>query len=221
MIKEAGKVVIVSSDRNLNQALIEQFELIEFLDGKFFCDLADYKNNSHPDLIIYNNEVKKLQFLDIKNHIKTNKLSCAIIILNDDLDCSTKLKLDEKNNYIFIDKPFNYDFLEKVIFDTLKSHSSKVIYLDKVKFYPSKKLLVNSSNLEIRLTEKETDILLFLYYSVNKVVSKEILLHKVWGYRNGVNTHTLETHLYYLRKKLDLDSDKLITTEKGGYLMSL
>ncbi len=177
--------------------------------------MGDYENNNHPDLIIYNNEVKKLQLLDIKNHIKTNKLSCPIIILNDCLDYSVKLKLDEKNDYIFIDKPFSYDFLEKVIFDTLKSYSSKVIYLDNVTFYPIKKLLVNSSNLEIRLTEKETDILLFLYYSVNKVVSKDILLHKVWGYSNGVNTHTLETHLYYLRKKLD--NDKLINLSLKGF----
>ena len=219
MIKEAGKVVVVSSDRNLNQALFDQFELVDFLDVKFLPDVGDYENNNHPDLIIYNNEVKKLQLLDIKNHIKTNKPSCPKIILNDYLDYSVKLKLDEKNDYIFIDKPFSYDFLEKVIFDTLKSHSSKVIYLDNVTFYPIKKLLVNSLNLEIRLTEKETDILLFLYYSVNKVVSKEYLLHKVWGYSNRVNTHTLETHLYYLRKKLD--NDKLITTKKGGYLMSL
>ena len=181
--------------------------------------MGDYENNNHPDLIIYNNEVKKLQLLDIKNHIKTNKPSCPKIILNDYLDYSVKLKLDEKNDCIFIDKPFSYDFLEKVIFDTLKSYSSKVIYLDTVTFYPIKKLLVNSSNLEIRLTEKETDILLFLYYSVNKVISKKYLLNKVWGYSNGVNTHTLETHLYYLRKKLD--NDKLITTEKGGYLLSL
>ena len=219
MIKEAGKVVLISSDHNLNQALFDQFKLVDFLDIEFFSDVGDYENNNHPDLIIYNNEVKILQLLDIKNHIKTNNPSCPIIILNDYLDYSVKLKLDEKNDYIFIDKPFNYDFLEKVIFDTLKSHSSKVIYLDNVTFYPIKKLLVNSSNLEIRLTEKETDILLFLYYSVNKVVSKDILLHKVWGYSNGVNTHTLETHLYYLRKKLD--NDKLITTEKGGYLLSL
>jgi len=219
MIKEAGKVVIVSSDYDLNQALFDQFELVDFLEVKFFSDVSDYENNNHPDLIIYNSEVKKLQLLDIKNHIKINKLSCAKIILNDHSDHLVKLKLDEKNDYILIDKPFNYDFLEKVIFDTLKSYSSKVFYLDKAKFYPIKKLLVNSSNLEIRLTEKETDILLFLYYSVNKVVSKEILLHKVWGYSDGVTTHTLETHLYHLRKKLD--NDKLITTEKGGYLMSL
>ena len=219
MIKEAGKVVLISSDHNLNQALFDQFKLVDFLDIEFFSDVGDYENNNHPDLIIYNNEVKKLQLLDIKNHIKTNKPSCPKIILNDYLDHSVKLKLDEKNDYIFIDKPLSYDFLEKVIFDTLKSYSSKVIYLDTVTFYPIKKLLVNSLNLEIRLTEKETDILLFLYYSVNKVVSKEYLLHKVWGYSNGVNTHTLETHLYYLRKKLD--NDKLITTEKGGYLLSL
>ena len=219
MIKEVGKVVLISSDRNLNQALADQFELVDFLEFKFFPDLDDYKDNNHPDLIIYNNEVKILQLLDIKNHIKTNKPSCPKIILNDYLDYSVKLKLDEKNDCLFIDKPFSYDFLEKVIFDTLKSYLSKVIYLDNVTFYPIKKLLVNSSNLEIRLTEKETDILLFLYYSVNKVVSKDILLHKVWGYENGVNTHTLETHLYYLRKKLD--NDKLITTKKGGYLMSL
>ena len=219
MIKEAGKVVLISSDHNLNQALFDQFKLVDFLDVEFFSVVDDYENNNHPDLIIYNNEVKKLQLLDIKNHIKTNKPSCPRIILNDYLDYSVKLKLDEKNDYIFIDKPFSYDFLEKVIFDTLKSYSSKVIYLDNVTFYPIKKLLVNSSNLDIRLTEKETDILLLLYYSVNKVVSKEYLLNKVWGYSNGVNTHTLETHLYYLRKKLD--NDKLITTKKGGYLMSL
>ena len=219
MIKEMGKVVVISSDTNLNRALFDQFKLVDFLDVKFFSDVFDCKNHNHPDLIIYNNEIKKLQFLNITNHIKTKNFSCPIIILNDCLDCSVKLKLNEKNDYILIDKPFSYDFLEKVIFDTLKSYSSKVIYLDNVTFYPIKKLLVNSSNLEIRLTEKETDILLFLYYSVNKVVSKDILLHKVWGYGNGVNTHTLETHLYYLRKKLD--NDKLITTEKGGYLMSL
>ena len=218
MIKETGKVVVISSDRNLNQALFDQFELVASLDVQFFSDLDNYDNHNHPNLIIYNNEVKKLQFLDIKNHIKTNKISCAIIILNDYSDYSMKLKLDEKNSYIFIDKPFSYNFLKKVIFDTLKSRSSKVIYLDSVKFYPIKKLLVNSSNLEIRLTEKETDILLFLFYSKYKVVSKEILLNEVWGYSNGVTTHTLETHLYHLRKKLD--NDKLITTEKGGYRMS-
>ena len=219
MIKEMGKVVVISSDTNLNRALFDQFELVDFLDVKFFSDVFDCENHNHPDLIIYNNEIKKLQFLDIKNHINTKNFSCPIIILNDCLDYSVKLKLNEKNDYILIDKPFNYDFLEKVIFDTLKSHSSKVIYLDNLKFHPMKKLLVNSSNLEIRLTEKETDILLFLYYSVNKVVSKEILLHKVWGYSDGVTTHTLETHLYHLRKKLDNDS--LIITEKGGYIMSL
>ena len=219
MIKEMGKVVLVSSDSNLNQALSDQFELVNFMEVQVFSDLVNYKYQNQPDLIIYNNEIKKLQLSDIINHIKTNKISCAIIVLHDCLDYSEQLKSDETNDYIFINKPFNYDFLEKVIFDTLKSRSVKVIYLDKTKFYPIKKLLVNSSNLEIRLTEKETDILLFFYNSANKVISKDMLLNKVWGYGDRVTTHTLETHLYHLRKKLE--NDKLITTEKGGYLMSL
>ena len=219
MIKETGKVVLVSSDSTLNQALTDQFELISFVKVQIFPDLVNYKCQSQPDLIIYNNEIEKLQLSDIRTHIKTNKLFCAIIVLNDCLDYSEKLKSDAKNSFIFIDKPFNYNFLEKVIFDTLKSRSSKVIYLDNIKFYPMKKLLVNSSNLEIRLTEKETDILFFLFYSSDRVVSKEILLNEVWGYSDRVTTHTLETHLYHLRKKLN--NDNLITTEKGGYRLSL
>ena len=69
MIKEAGKVVLISSDHNLNQALFDQFKLVDFLDIEFFSDVGDYENNNHPDLIIYNNEIKKLQFLNITNHI--------------------------------------------------------------------------------------------------------------------------------------------------------
>ena len=71
---------------------------------------------------------------------------------------------------------------------------------------------------EVRLTEKETDILMFLYSFANQTVSKKQLLDEVWGYKDGVTTHTLETHLYYLRKKLG--DDKIISTEKDGYLLS-
>jgi len=78
--------------------------------------------------------------------------------------------------------------------------------------------LVISEVNEVRLTEKETDILMFLYSFANQTVSKKQLLNEVWGYKDGVTTHTLETHLYYLRKKLG--DDKIISTEKDGYLLS-
>lgn len=219
MINDIGKVVLVSSDVNLNQALFDQFELLNFLEIDVFHNLADYIKHNDLDLIVYNTEPKKLELLEIENHIRINKFSCEIIILNDSFGHLIKSKLNKTTDCIFIDKPFNYEFFEQVIFDIIKRKLSKVIYLNNIKFYPIKKLIVNKVNLEIRLTEKESDILLFLYNSANKVITKEILLNEVWGYSRGITTHTLETHLYHLRKKLD--SDNLISTEKGGYLLSI
>ena len=72
---------------------------------------------------------------------------------------------------------------------------------------------------KVRLTEKETSILKYLYRAGEKVISREVLLHEVWGYNAGVTTHTLETHIYRLRQKIERDPSKaeLLITESGGY----
>ena len=71
----------------------------------------------------------------------------------------------------------------------------------------------------MRLTEKETSILKFLYRSGDKPVSRDVLLHEVWGYNSGVTTHTLETHIYRLRQKIEKNPSnaELLITESGGY----
>ena len=71
----------------------------------------------------------------------------------------------------------------------------------------------------MRLTEKETDILRYLYRAGQRPVSREKLLKEVWGYNAGVTTHTLETHIYRLRQKVDPDplSPAILVTEAGGY----
>ena len=72
---------------------------------------------------------------------------------------------------------------------------------------------------KVRLTEKETNILKFLHRSTESVVPREQLLHEVWGYNAGVTTHTLETHIYRLRQKIEPDPSqaRLLVTESGGY----
>ena len=75
-------------------------------------------------------------------------------------------------------------------------------------FKPSLKILVTADDKKIRLTEKETNILKFLYRSTEDVVPRDILLHEVWGYNAGVTTHTLETHIYRLRQKIEPDPGK-------------
>ena len=86
-------------------------------------------------------------------------------------------------------------------------------------FKPSMKMLITEDDKKIRLTEKETNILKFLYRSADGVVARDTLLHEVWGYNAGVTTHTLETHIYRLRQKIEPDpaNARLLVTESGGY----
>ncbi|MGH7051016.1 MAG: winged helix-turn-helix domain-containing protein, partial [Acetobacteraceae bacterium] len=87
-------------------------------------------------------------------------------------------------------------------------------------FRPAAKMLQEPiRNRRIRLTEKETSILKFLYRSGSRPVARQVLLNEVWGYNASVTTHTLETHIYRLRQKIEPDPahSRLLITEGGGY----
>src|SRR3954454_18762592 len=87
-------------------------------------------------------------------------------------------------------------------------------------FRPSAKLLLEPGrNRKVRLTDKESSILKFLYRAGGKPVPRQILLNEVWGYNSAVTTHTLETHIYRLRQKIEPDPSnaRLLLTEGGGY----
>ena len=75
---------------------------------------------------------------------------------------------------------------------------------------------------KVRLTEKETAILKYLCRTGNRVVPRDVLLSEVWGYNAGVTTHTLETHIYRLRQKIETDPSnaQLLVTEPGGYRLN-
>ena len=84
------------------------------------------------------------------------------------------------------------------------------------------KTLVTEDEKKIRLTEKETNILKYLYRAPEGVVPRDVLLHEVWGYNAGVTTHTLETHIYRLRQKIEPEPSnaRLLVTESGGYRLN-
>ena len=89
-------------------------------------------------------------------------------------------------------------------------------------FKPASKILTTENDEKVRLTEKETNILKFLYRSKDGMVPRDVLLHEVWGYNANVTTHTLETHIYRLRQKIELDprNARLLITEQGGYRLN-
>lgn len=128
------------------------------------------------------------------------------------------------NDYVL--KPFKVSVLLARIRAHLRSHEASedaVFQVGPYEFRPSMKMLVTEAQKKIRLTEKETNILKYLYRSGEKPVGREELLREVWGYNSGVTTHTLETHVYRLRQKIEPDaqSPKLLITESGGYRLQI
>ena len=87
-------------------------------------------------------------------------------------------------------------------------------------FRPAAKLLLEPARgRKVRLTDKECGILKFLYRAGGRPVPRQALLNEVWGYNSAVTTHTLETHIYRLRQKIEPDpaNARLVVTESGGY----
>lgn len=104
-----------------------------------------------------------------------------------------------------------------------EDNEDAVFSLGPYAFRPSRKLLQNTAtNRRIRLTDKEASILKFLYRSDSCPVERDILLREVWGYNAAVTTHTLETHVYRLRQKIEADPARplLLLTDSRGYRLN-
>jgi DNA-binding response OmpR family regulator len=122
-----------------------------------------------------------------------------------------------------IEKPFRFAALLARLNAHLSRHAPSdetPIQIGSYLFRSGAKLLVQGER-KIRLTEKETDILKFLH-AAGATVLRETLLHEVWGYNPAVTTHTLETHIYRLRKKIEENPGeaRILLTEGGGYRLA-
>jgi DNA-binding response OmpR family regulator len=137
-------------------------------------------------------------------------------------DADAILGLDSGAND-YITKPFRTGVLLARLRAQLRQHEQSedaVFTIGPYTFQPSAKTLTDDhSGKKIRLTEKETAILKYLYRSPRRIVDRDTLLDEVWGYNAGVTTHTLETHVYRLRQKMESDpaNAAILVTEPGGY----
>ena len=148
-------------------------------------------------------------------------VTCPILLLtarDSDEDVINGLEAGANDH---IAKPFRFAVLAARIHAHLRSHeqSEEAVYrIGPYTFRPSAKLLLDAKGKKIRLTEKETNILKHLHRS-GQTVARETLLHEVWGYNPAVTTHTLETHIYRLRQKIENNpgAAQILVTESGGY----
>ena len=219
MLKNYQKICLISTDHDFNEALIDQFELKGSLKIEVFNSFSDFSESQDVRLIVFNDLIDNTSNFKDLTQIKDISKRCPIILLADSARNQASFDLKKIDEIVTIEKPFRCSYLEEIVFQQINKNASKCIFLNRLKFFPSKKILIDNENIEIRLTEKESEILIFLYDKLNQIVSKRTLLNEIWGYKDEITTHTLETHLYYLRKKLG--DEILISTRKGGYSLSL
>ncbi len=129
----------------------------------------------------------------------------------------------ESDGVDVVGKPFRIGVLLALLRTRLREadrDQAAVFAIGPYSFRPAAKLLFDeAAGRAVRLTEKETAILDFLRRAGQGVTGREVLLNEVWGYQAGVDTHTLETHIYRLRRKMEADpaNARILITEPGGY----
>ena len=220
------KVLIVDSNIDIQEILEEQLET----NNEFITEsvgnghLAIEKTSlSYYDIIIMDIELPDINGCDVCRVMRKNGVKAPIVMLSKSAaDVDTILGLDSgANDYIV--KPFKVNVLMARLRARIRESEQSehaVFQIGHYSFRPLDKTMENNrSNQKIRLTEKETAIVKFLYLASNSVVSRDLLLDEVWGYNAGVTTHTLETHVYRLRQKIEDDPSNaiILVTEPSGY----
>jgi DNA-binding response OmpR family regulator len=226
MNNQAKRILLVDDEEMLRQSLAEQLEL----HGEFAVRqagtgaeaLAEVKAQAF-DLILLDVGLPDLDGREVCRLMRRANLRAPIVMLTAaDTDADTVLGLDSgADDYVV--KPFKF----LVLLARMRAHLRQYVQSDSAEFVigpysfrPAAKLMLDQErNRKVRLTEKEAAILKFLYRASGKAVTREILLNEVWGYNAGVTTHTLETHIYRLRQKIERDpaDAHILITEAGGY----
>lgn len=219
------KILLVDDDDDLRDALGEQLLLTDEFDvfdaGSGAEALAQTKDAVF-DLVILDVGLPDTDGRELCRLMRKQGVKSPILMLTGhDTDSDTILGLDAGAND-YITKPFKFPVLLARIRSQLRTHESSedaVFSIGPYSFRPAQKILVTQDDKKIRLTEKETNILKYLLRAPDGMVARDTLLHEVWGYNATVTTHTLETHIYRLRQKIEPDPSNatLLVTEPGGY----
>ncbi|MCL4766161.1 MAG: response regulator transcription factor [Hyphomicrobiaceae bacterium] len=221
----ARKILIVDDDEDLRESLREQLALHDEFQVATAATATrgiDAARTGHHDLLILDVGLPDMDGREACKRLRKSGFKAPIIMLTgNDSDADTILGLDAGAND-YITKPFKFAVLLARIRAQLRQHEQSddaVFAIGAYTFKPASKLLIDAKGSKVRLTEKETSILKYLYRAGEKVVTRDVLLLEVWGYNAGVTTHTLETHIYRLRQKIEKDPSnaELLITETGGY----
>ncbi|MEM8651006.1 MAG: response regulator transcription factor [Pseudomonadota bacterium] len=221
----AKTILIVDDDDDLREALVEQLALYDefsVITESSATKGVNTARSEHVDLLIMDVGLPDMDGREAVKVLRKGGFKAPILMLTGhDTDSDTILGLEAGAND-YVTKPFRIGVLLARMRAQLRTHEQSedaVFTVGQYTFRPSQKLLTEEDGNKVRLTEKETAIMKYLYRAEQKVISRDELLEQVWGYNSGVTTHTLETHIYRLRQKIERDPSnaRLLVTEGGGY----
>jgi DNA-binding response OmpR family regulator len=230
LVPNKRKVLIVEGDSEQRKALAEQLSLY----GGFDAVVAEDGNEAiqaakvgQIDLAIMDVRLPDIEGHNAVRILRGNGFKAPIIMTGDDIDSDSDaiLGLDSgANDYVI--KPIQFPVLLARIRAQLRQHEASdeaVFTIGSYTVRSGSKLLLGTEGSKVHLTEKEASILRYLYRASEKPISRETLLQEVWGYNSGVITHTLETHIYRLRRKIEKNAATpvILVTESRGYKLVL
>ena len=218
-------ILIVDDDDDLRSTLVEQlslYEEFEVLEEATAGKGVAAARGGVVDLLIMDVGLPDMDGREAVKLLRKGGFKSPVIMLTGhDTDADTILGLEAGAND-YVTKPFRFAVLLARIRAQLRQYEQSedaTFNVGPYLFKPAQKLLTEADGKKIRLTEKEAAIIRYLFRAGQKAVTRDELLEEVWGYNSGVTTHTLETHVYRLRQKIEKDPSnaEILVTENGGY----
>lgn len=225
MMSAANRILVVGDDSMLRDLLLEQLSLTADLEPIAIArgGLArDAVRDDGCELVLIDAILPDMEARDLVTAIREDGFRGPIVMLGSALDEPEPGNGPETGAPEFVAKPFRFAVLLARIRAQLRAQEASEeasVPIGHYTFRAGAKTLTSDASGLLRLTEKEAAILRFLHRAGEITVSRDTLLQEVWGYNASVSTHTLETHIYRLRQKIEIDpaDAKILVTEPGGY----
>jgi DNA-binding response OmpR family regulator len=223
-----SRLMIVDDDAFLRATLREQLTnegFTEIFEATRLSEVFDQLPTINPDLILLDVCLPDGNGIEICRKLRERGFTNPILMLTaQDAEEDIVAGLEAgANDYVV--KPMRMGELLARVRSQLWQHKASDTArcsISGLSFVPANKLLKSpGDDKKVLLTEKESTILKYLYRAHPAGVSKEELLAEVWGFQNGLSTHTVETHIYRLRQKIRrLNKKPVILTTRTGYSLA-
>jgi DNA-binding response OmpR family regulator len=219
-----ASVLMVDDDEALRRELLEPLRREGFVvaDVGSAAEAREITGRERYDLILLDVGLPDMDGLSLCRELRRNGVKSPIIMLTaHGSETDTVKGLDAGAND-YVAKPFRLAVLLARMRAQLRQYEMSddaTFAIGPYQFRPALKMLLRPDGKKIHLTEKETAILKYLYREGDRAVGRDTLLGEVWGYNAAVTTHTLETHVYRLRQKIEPEPTQahILVTEPGGY----